>query len=451
MIQIKFRVLMIFFVLFYNATNKAQTIKGNFKQAKFSEIVLNGFVGFNEKELAKTTTDSLGTFILDYPKDYVGAAILKTKDKSLILLLNLENFEVYWSDFQDFNSLEFKNSIENQWFTNGFQINQEIEQKLAGLHYLEPLYKNQEEKWNWIKNEIKVQETIFDNYLETLPENSYAKDYLRLRKILGDIQITNKNYKDLNRIVLHKSSFKSIDFNNDALWHSGLLSQILNQYYQLLELYKSEDLISKEAIETNTIWLKKLENNTNKQQELATYCFSLLESKFWTKASEHIALAMLNKTNCDLSNQQINLFEQYRKLAIGAIAPPIVLNNSLYKNKDIKSLPNKYKLIAFGASWCPSCQTDYPSLIGRYKKLKEQYDIEFIYISIDTNKIEFENYYKEAPFWVYCDFKGWNSNIIDDYHIFNTPTYFLVDSNMKILAKPIAPEAIEYWLKKNIP
>ena len=176
----------------------------------------------------------------------------------------------------------------------------------------------------------------------------------------------------------------------------------------------------------------------------------MLEKKGLTEASEQIALAMLNKDNCQLSDKQTDLFEQYRKLAIGKTAPNIVFESKETSDKqDLKSLPNPYKLVVFGASWCPNCQTDYPSLVGKYKKLKEKHDLEVIYISIDTDKKVFEEYYKETPFITFCDTKGWETQAAKDYHVFATPTYILLDKELKILSKIQSPEHLEAWLQAN--
>jgi thiol-disulfide isomerase/thioredoxin len=204
-------------------------------------------------------------------------------------------------------------------------------------------------------------------------------------------------------------------------------------------LYQDKDSIDSKSKEANTIWLKTLKNQPIKQQEIAEFCFTLLEKKGLTKASEHIALSMLNNDNCQLNDKQTDLFEQYRKLAIGKTAPNINLNNQ----KNLKELKNTYKLVVFGASWCPNCQTDYPSLIGKYKKLKENHDLEIVYVSIDTDKNAFKEYYKDAPFVTFCDTEGWKTQAAKDYHVFATPTYILLDRELKILAKINSPEHLE--------
>jgi thiol-disulfide isomerase/thioredoxin len=418
----------------------AQTIQGTFPQAKNTEVVVKSFIGFNEKDLAKTTTDSLGNYSLAYPKNYKGAALLQINNsKSLIVLLNNENFNIQWENWQDFKTLKFTNSIENDFFANGIIVNQEAEYKLAGLRYLLPLYQESKANENWLQTEINNQEQTFANFIEGLPKNSYAKHYLNYRKFLGEVQLTNERYKEVSRVKQHELAFTKIDFANDALWQSGLLKEILSGYYQVLELYQDKDSIDSKSKEANTIWLKTLKNQPIKQQEVAEFCFTLLEKKGLTKASEHIALSMLNNDNCQLTDKLTDLFEQYRKLAIGNTAPNILLNNQ----KNLKELKNTYKLVVFGASWCPNCQTDFPSLIGKYKKLKENYDLEIVYVSIDTDKNAFKEYYKEAPFITFCDYKGWETKAAKEYHVFATPTYILLDKNLKIVAKIQSPEHIE--------
>lgn len=418
----------------------AQTIQGTFPQAKNTEVVVKSFIGFNEKDLAKTTTDSLGNYSLAYPKNYKGAALLQINNsKSLIVLLNNENFNIQWQNWQDFKTLKFTNSIENDFFANGIIVNQEAEYKLAGLRYLLPLYQESKANENWLQTEINNQEQTFANFIEGLPKNSYAKHYLNYRKFLGEVQLTNERYKEVSRVKQHELAFTKIDFANDALWQSGLLKEILSGYYQVLELYQDKDSIDSKSKEANTIWLKTLKNQPIKQQEVAEFCFTLLEKKGLTKASEHIALSMLNNDNCQLTDKQTDLFEQYRKLAIGNTASNILLNNQ----KNLKELKNTYKLVVFGASWCPNCQTDFPSLIGKYKKLKENYDLEIVYVSIDTDKNAFKEYYKEAPFITFCDYKGWETKAAKEYHVFATPTYILLDKNLKIVAKIQSPEHIE--------
>jgi thiol-disulfide isomerase/thioredoxin len=229
------------------------------------------------------------------------------------------------------------------------------------------------------------------------------------------------------------------------LWHSGLMADLFAGTYQLVANNKDTAHVAQRIDRLSDAWIAGLSANPARQQEVAEYCFKMLEQQNRTAASEHIALAMLDQTACQLDAKRTNLFEQYRKMAIGNTAPDIVLQNG----KSLSAIAATYKLVVFGASWCPNCQRDYPSLVGAYKRIKGKYDVEFVYVSLDTDKKVFGEFFKEAPFSVYCDWKGWESDPVKAYYMVATPTYFLLDSDLKIVAKPKTPEeAMEYIKKK---
>jgi thiol-disulfide isomerase/thioredoxin len=437
------------FLLMAFHTN-AQTIEGAFSQLKNNEIALKGYEGFAETELAKTSTDSLGNFILNYPKNYTGAAMLQPKGANgVIVLLNHENLIMKWNDLQDFNTLQFTNSPDNEAFATIVSLNQETESKLAGLKYLLQQYQKQPKAYKWLAQEIANQENRFPNFIKTLPANSYAAYYLQLRKLLMDMPLTANRY--IERMPQHEIDFKKINFNDDRLWTSGLLSELLNGFYQLMESHLDINNVTEHCNEGTDAWLSSLINNPTRQQVIAEHCFKWLEKRSLFGAAEHLAKAMLNQTHCQLPESSIHLFEQYRKMGIGNTAPDIVLENKEVNTKEInlRGINSKYKLVAFGASWCPNCQKDYPALVSKYKSLKEKFDLEIIYISIDTEKKLADDYYKEAPFIVFCNSEGWNTQSIKDYHVFATPTYILMDKELKIVAKINSPEHLEAWLEAN--
>ncbi len=427
----------------------AQSIKGSFPQAKKSEIIVSGFSGFETKELAKTTTDSLGNFELRYPAGYVGAAILEIKNAaSVIVLLNKENFRMKWDELKEFNTLKFSNSPENDAFANGITVNQEAESKLSGLKFLLPQYEKLPKEQKWLQEEITNQEQQFKNFLTQLPKDSYAKQYLKIRKLVTDFPQTANRY--IERMPEHEQDFNALNFNDEKLYTSGLVKELLEGYFKLMESHLEPKEMYVHINTSTDAVVKSLAKNTIFQQEVAQYLFKYFEQRSLFPAAEHLALQMFNQTNCQLSDKSINLFEQYRKLAIGKTAANII---NLKKQKDqknknnLKELKNKYKLVVFGASWCLNCQTDYSKLKESYQNLKEKYDLEIIYISIDTDKTAFEAYYKDAPFITYCDTKGWETQAAKDYHVFATPTYILLDNALKILAKINSPAHLEAWLQ----
>ena len=171
-----------------------------------------------------SATDSLGNFVLNYPEGYCGAAMLQPKEgNSIIVLLNHENFKIQWDNVQDFNTLRFTNSPENDAFAQVIALNQETDPILAGLKYLLPQYVNDPEANKWIIQEIKKQENRFPAFIKSLPANSYAAYYLHMHKLIMDFPLTANMY--IERMPQHEIDYKNINFNDDKLWTSGFVAE----------------------------------------------------------------------------------------------------------------------------------------------------------------------------------------------------------------------------------
>ena len=417
-------------------------ILGHFPNFPNSTYELKGYEGMQQKTLSTAASKEEGKFTLTYPKEYKGVAQLWMNGAYQVLLfLNKEDITLHWEDLTNRDGLE-TNSQEYQAFLGGMKTFQDSEAKLAGLNYLVPLYAQDSIKQHWLAHELDTVAYAFPKYIKSLPENLFVRQYLLTKGLIEQMPKTVETYKW--RAPNHIIEFMAIDFK--ALKNSGLYNEIISGYTNLVERFPLEEVyeILNPAIDKV---ITELKDEPTLQQEIAQNWFTLLEQKSLFKAAEHLALRMLNQENCMLNDKSKDKFEQYRALAIGKTAPNIVLN--LKNQNDLRNLKNNYKLVVFGASWCPNCQTDYPSLVGKYKKLKEKHDLEVIYISIDTDKKVFEEYYKETPFITFCDTKGWETQAAKDYHVFATPTYILLDKELKILSKIQSPEHLEAWLQAN--
>ncbi len=417
----------------------AQTIQGHFPKFPNSRYELKGYEGLEQKTLSQSESKEDGKFTLTYPRNYTGVAQLWMNGAYQVLLfLNHEDITLHWEDLTNRDGLE-TNSQEYQAFLGGMKTFQDSEAKLAGLNYLVPLYAQDSIKQHWLAHELDTVAYSFPKYIKSLPEQRFVRQYLLARGLIEQMPKTVETYKW--RAPAHIAEFMAVDVK--ALEHSGLYKELLQGYTNLVERFPTIE-------ETNTILntaidkvIGDLKDNPTLQEEVGQMWFTYLESHSLSRPAEHLATLML-KDNHSLNEKSINLFEQYRKMAVGKTAPDIELND-----KKLSQVKNKYKLVVFGASWCPNCQADYPKLKEKYESLKKKYDLEMVYISIDTDKSAFENYYKDAPFITYCDTKGWNTQAAKDYYVMATPTYILLDKELKILSKIQSPEHLEAWLQAN--
>jgi len=125
----------------------------------------------------------------------------------------------------------------------------------------------------------------------------------------------------------------------------------------------------------------------------------------------------------------------------------------LVKPSRLSELRSAYTLVVFGASWCPSCQSELTQLSSLYSNWK-QLGVEVLFVSLDEKPDEFRNYVRNFPFMSYCDYRKWQSPAAIDYHVFATPTLYLLDSHRKIILRPTSVRQVDAWVdwylvKKN--
>ena len=262
------------------------TINGHFPNFPKSSFELKGYEGFQEHELLKTSSDSTGRFTLTYPADYVGFARLYMNGAySNLLFLNKENYDLFWEDLTKLEDLQVSGSQEYDAFIQGMKTFQEAEAKLAGWHYLVPLYAKDSIKQKQYAQELEFVSNRFPAYIKALPNSLFVRQYLLTKGLIEQMPKTVETYKW--RAPLHVPEFMAIDFQ--ALKYSGLYKQIIEGYTSLVERFPLEEvfLLLNQAIDKV---VEELEDEPTIQQEMAHYWFGLLESKSLFAAAEYLAL-----------------------------------------------------------------------------------------------------------------------------------------------------------------
>jgi len=437
--------LILFFLLIntFLAVYSQNTIVGYIPQAVDKEITLRGFNPQGDNLLGKASTDAKGKFSMVY-SGYLGAALLEIKDvKSIIILLNKENFELHWGNLEDFSSLTFVNSMENTSLSQGLTLYQKIEAKKSGLSYLIPLYKTEPLSEQIFQKELKVQNQAFAVFLEGLPKDSYVTYYIKLRKLISDMPMTASKY--VERFEENEKQFNAIDFGGEKMLHSGLYKDLFEGYVQLMESFGGSDsskLYSHLNASIDAV-IESLKNKPELLQDMSQNLFNLLEKRSLFPAAEHLALAMLDNSSCQLDEKHQALFEQYRKMAIGKTAPDIIFPKEIKGYAKVSDIKSKYRLIVFGASWCNKCNEELPKLKPFYENWKKTDDLEVVFVSLDQDEKAFSNFMTDFPWISSCDYKSWEGQAVRDYCVFATPTMYLLNADQKVLAKPVSADHLE--------
>ena len=164
-----------------------------------------------------------------------------------------------------------------------------------------------------------------------------------------------------------------------------------------------------------------------------------------------LAIKVLNEVSCTINSDLAKQLETYRAMKKGNTAPNIVFPKStLYPNKNftptqLSDIKSPYTLVVFGASWCPKCKEEIPEIAKHYQQWKNS-GLEVVFVSLDENEFSFINFAASFPFISLCDYQKWNSPIAQNYHVFGTPTMYLLDNTKKIILRPNSINQTNTWV-----
>lgn len=281
--------------------------------------------------------------------------------------------------------------------------------------------------------------------------------YLPLRSLISEVSIVAQyRTEEISSTI---ETLRKIDYTDIRLYKSGLFKDAIDNHYWFLENsgypLDSVYIEMQKSIDAMMLTLVKDEEKLN---EITDYLFNLLEKHSLFKASEYLALKVLEDDECGCSIKQdvADQLEQYRAMKIGNLAPDIDFS----KQKEFRALkyekekiPSKlseiqaeYNLVVFGSSWCPKCGEEIPKIIPLYENWKKQ-GVEVVFISLDTEKERFQKFSSYLPFISVCDYKKWEGDIARNYYVSGTPTMYLLDKNRKIILRPISIEQVNSWIE----
>lgn len=194
-------------------------------------------------------------------------------------------------------------------------------------------------------------------------------------------------------------------------------------------------------------------SDEKKFNEITDFLFKLLEKRSLFGSSEYLAVKVLNEQSCTINNNLAAQLESYRAMKKGNIAPDFEFKTDLIapgyiqsiipgKLSDVKS---KYTVVVFGASWCNACSEELASISQLYRKWK-QHGLEVVFVSLDEDKQSFKNFASNFPFISVCDYQKWESAVVKSYHVFATPTIYLLDEKREIVLRPNSAKHLDAWV-----
>ena len=214
---------------------------------------------------------------------------------------------------------------------------------------------------------------------------------------------------------------------NQYLETSGLMRPLLVNYLNSVNQKSAEESVDK--------LLSKVNVETSRGQIILSelidifdiYSLSDLKEKYISKAEN---------LKCSINDRLASTIKLNKMLDIGAVFPDYtfnMVNNTT--SKSINSVKADKKVIVFWSSSCSHCEQEIPQFLTVYNKMKAR-NMEIIGLSLDLDRKVYQDRVAILPWINDTELKGWNSSFNDRYNIHATPTYFILDKDNKIIAKP---------------
>ncbi len=431
--------------------SQTYSIKAHISRLPVNKIVLTRIYGDD-----LYTVDSLiasgENFIFKLPQDSpVGLYRIilgKTKraefmggaPQSIDLIFNLENITLT-SDFNlPTDSLQILESEENKIYYSFSKKHVQLESRIQQVY---PIIINYPKSTEFFKNAVeefhnlqKEQQKLIEEYSLDYP-GTYSTSIIKIYRT----PFLDGNWTEMERVLyMREHFFEGLNFDDKLLLNSNIYTKKIIDY---LSLYRNPNLVQSEQEDIFIEAVDKILSSTNKDRDVHGFILNYLVKGFekfkFEKVLTHIADNWLGE-NCETDNRALLMkrVESYRKMALGNIAPDIVIEDISGNLVALSEAGHVFTTVLFWASWCPHCKSMIPELKEWYEK-ERKIDMEIMAVSIDTSRTDWKKVIDDNQLsWINCiDLSGWEGKAAIDYNLYATPTMFILDRNRKILAKPV--------------
>ena len=436
------------FALMFSFKGEAQNLKGKFSVQRQTgkQIDLFRTEGKYKYKIDSTQVKADGTFAFPYKMYSKGyyKITLGNENNIIDVILNPNEsvVELNFSQVRLEKGVTVIKSQENKAYWEFKEKDATIKKSIKALKKQRGQFRSQgnDVKVNEITNEVNKKEKELFEFIQVVI-NKYPSTYFSKAKVAS--KATNIKEKD--------KYFDDLDFTNENLVRSEVFATRFQDYIIIhsghteVGYYNAVDDIMKKAKVNEKVFEFALYNLLDGfygsgLEDVATY---IMEEYFYGEACGDIEINDLLRQKADL----------IKNLQIGNVPPDFTIKSNYGVEVNLKNTcaNNKYTILMFWATHCPHCMRDLPGFVPVYNEYKPK-GLEVIGIALDINPTKWKSAVQEKNFnWLnVSQFKNYQSPVCKDYKINKTPSWFILDRNMKIVAKPKGKQEVMLFLKSNM-
>jgi len=230
--------------------------------------------------------------------------------------------------------------------------------------------------------------------------------------------------------------FDRIDFNNPHLIYSSILIDKVMDYVFYLTVSNEKETQNKLYKKAVSDVLQRIDNQEVKSGIIQALIQSFAKDEN-TVLTDYLFDEFYDKLPETYRNKVYeNGIKQELKTAVGRMAQDIVWKENDTEKSLLKMEGYRYYVLIFWSATCPHCLKEVPKV---HEFLKNRKDVKVIAVALETEKSkdkwQSEKYYY-PEFSHVLALKKWENPLVRSYNINATPTYFILDADKKIIAKP---------------
>ena len=440
-----------FALILFTSSIYSQQIKVNVENIKGNKAMLYSLSGERTTFVDSIYSSNQGEFVYQ-PKNILHNGIYRFLfdiNKWIDFIYDGKDIELITDANNVLDSLRVITSESNELFYSYIRLNKTYKTKTELLQLILARYPKDDEYYSQTQKrlvELQNEYKEFVNIDSQKEPNSFIAEYIHSAQLpVIDYEIQPQQQID----YLKTHALDYVDFNNSLLIDSDVFT---NKAIEYLTYYRNpqlpKELLEKEFMKAVDTLLNKAKVNQLVYQHITEYLIDGFKKFGFDNVLDYIVDNYVIKDDIcldeTLERALQKRIQQEKNFKIGNTVPNIVVQDtagSIVKLSDIK---NDKILILFYASWCPHCQNLVPKLYEYYSKQKEK-NFEVLAMSIDSSRTDWINFIKTNNLnWLnVSDLKGWDSQAALDYCIYATPTMFLVDNHLKIIAKPMTIDDVK--------
>jgi len=393
------------------------------------------------------------SFLMDQHDQEGMYRLEKDKKQGLDFIFNKEDVSITAGQDFGLGSLVVNKSEENKIFFDYYRHKLDMETRIDVLTGFLRYYPPVDSFYNEAAAYAERLSLNYKHYLDSLLDNFPGKLATRIIRLdqLPDIRPGELPPKV---VAQYRSRyFSSIDLTDSLNLNTPLLpAKVVNYLSLYVTPGASREDQEKSFIQAVDSLMKFTEGGPKVREMVVNYLINGFQTYGFETVLTYLIEHYVLGQSCVSDQQEEKLrirIEGFKKLAIGSTVPDFEISDSAGTPIHLSDTQDKRTLLIFWSGNCPHCEAILPEL----KILNGQYreKVRFIGISVDQDEKIWRTALEknDLPWSNIAELKGWDGKIIQDYYVYATPTFLLIDTNLRIKSKPTGLAELKDALQKQ--